>query len=135
MAVSLILETALRTTLADAITTAIDYSTSSPLGNGTLRFKTAASPMATVATINFSRPSFGAASAGVITMANAPKSDTNAAGGTMAFFTINRKDNTPLMTGNVATSAATINFPAGVVVTAGDTVQLTSFTITVPAGT
>ena len=133
MAATVTLETSLRNSIADAVTTAIDTSASSPLGVATMRFMTSASPMVEVARVSFSRPSFGAASSGVITMANAPKSDTNADGGTMAFAAIHTSAGAKLLTCNVATSLAAINFAAGVVVTVGDTVQLTSFTITCPA--
>lgn len=132
---ALTLETTLRNSIANAVTTAIDTTNTSPIGFGTLVFRTGASPQAEVATITFSRPSFGSASTGVITMADAPKSDTDATGGTMAVFTIHAANGTKLLTGTVGDGSPIqdIAFTGGVVVTAGDTVQLTSFTITCPA--
>jgi hypothetical protein len=68
-------------------------------------------------------------------MASAPKSDTNATGGTMAKFVI-RDNGSPsvlILTGSVGTSGQDINFAGGLLVGASDTVELTSFTITCPA--
>jgi hypothetical protein len=132
---ALTLETTLRDAIANAVDDAINVSATSPLTAGTLVFRTGDSPQAEVATITFSQPAFGAASTGVITMADAPKSDTDAAGGTMAVFSIHNGDGVRLLTGTVGDGSPIqdIAFTGGVVVTAGDTVQLTSFTITCPA--
>ena len=77
---------------------------------------------------------FGSASSGVITMTGQPKSDTNAAGGTTVQFSIYQNVNqgaTKVMEGDVATSGASINI-SSTVVGATDTVELTTFTLTVP---
>jgi hypothetical protein len=70
-------------------------------------------------------------------MAGAPKSDTSAAGNASPMTQFKIFDNGApgdlLITGTVGTSGEDINFAGGVTVTAGDTVQLTSFTITCPA--
>jgi len=97
----------------------------------TLEFATSAD--AEVATLSLGSPAFGASSGGVITLSGTPLSDTDAAGGTMAKFFIKSGGTTTQITGTVSTSGADINFAGGVAVTAGDTVQLTSFTITCPA--
>ena len=123
----------LSTTMRDAIADAVDATINGGGGAGYLEFQTSAD--AAVATITFDATAFGASSTGVITMAGAPKSDTDAAGGTMAKFRIydNGAPGTELIAGTVSTADADINFAGGVTVTAGDTVQLTSFTITCPA--
>ena len=77
---------------------------------------------------------FGSASSGVITMTGQPKSDTNANGGTTVQFSIYQNVNqgaTKVMEGDVATSGASINI-SSTVVGATDTVELTTFTLTVP---
>jgi hypothetical protein len=86
-----------------------------------------------VATISLANPAFGASSTGVITLGGVPLSDTNATGGTMAKFVIKSGGSTTEITGTVGTSGENINFPGGLTVGAGDTVTLTSFTITCPA--
>lgn len=126
---ALTLETTLRNAIADAVDAAINGGG----GAGYLQFETSGD--SEVATITFDATAFGSASNGTITMASAPKSDTSATGGTMAQFSIydNGAPGTKLLEGTVSTSGADINFAGGVTVGAGDTVELTSFTITCPA--
>jgi hypothetical protein len=123
----------LATTMRDAIADAVDATINAGGGAGYLEFQTSGD--VEVATITFDATAFGASSTGVITMAGAPKSDTSATGGTMAKFKIydNGAPGTLLITGSVGTSGEDINFAGGLVVGAGDTVTLTSFTITCPA--
>lgn len=77
---------------------------------------------------------FGVAATGVITMTGQPRSDTNATGGTTAQFSIyqNVSQTNKVLEGTVATSGADINI-SSTVIGATDTVELTTFTITVPA--
>jgi hypothetical protein len=123
----------LATTMRDAIADAVDATINGGGGAGYLEFQTSGD--VEVATITFDATAFGASSTGTITMASAPKSDTSATGGTMAKFKIydNGAPGTLLITGSVGTSGEDINFAGGLVVGAGDTVTLTSFTITCPA--
>jgi hypothetical protein len=123
---SFVLETAMRNALADAFDTQVGTT-------ATLEFQTVGSTE--VATLSLSNPAFGASSTGVITLAGVPLSDTDAAGGTMTKFVIKAAGTTIQCTGDVATSSASINFAGGTTVGAGDTVTLTAFTVTVPAGT
>lgn len=127
MALTLATET--RNAIADAVDTLINAGG----GAGYLEFQTSGD--VEVATITFDATAFGAAAAGVITMAGAPKSDTNATGGTIAKFKIfdNGAPGTLLITGSVGTSGEDINAAGGLTIGAGDTVELTSFTITCPA--
>lgn len=122
---ALTLGSALRDAIADAVDDYINGGTAA-----TLEFQTSGD--AEVATLTLQDPAFGASSTGVITLAGTPLSDTSATAGTMAKFVIKR-DSTIAITGTVSTSGADINFAGGVTVGAGDTVTLTSFTITCPA--
>lgn len=115
-------------------------------GTGFLMIYTG-SPPATVATVDagtelVSLPlssTAGVASAGVLTF-NAITSATAAAGGTAAHFLICTTSNvancaaasstTRVIQGTVATSAADLNFAGGVVFTSGETIAISSFTIT-----
>jgi hypothetical protein len=124
----------LATPMKDAIADAVDATINAGGGAGYLEFQTAAD--AEVATITFDATAFGASSGGVITMAGAPKSDTSATGSASPMTKFKIYDNgapgTLLITGTVGTTGSDINFPAGVTVGAGETVTLTSFTITCP---
>jgi hypothetical protein len=118
----------LATTMRDAIADAVDTRVGT---TATMEFQTAGS--SEVATLSLANPAFGASSTGVITLGGVPLSDTNATGGTMAKFVIKSGGTTTEITGTVGTSGEDINFAGGLVVGAGDTVTLTSFTITCPA--
>ena len=123
---ALTLETALRNALANAV----DDEINTGAGTATLEFETSGD--VEVATINLQNPAFGAAAAGVITLQGTPLQDTNATGGTVAQFSIYDRDATKQLEGTVATSGADINI-SSTTVGAGDTVELTSFTLTMPA--
>jgi hypothetical protein len=118
----------LATTMRDAIADAVDTRVGT---TATMEFQTSGD--VEVATISLANPAFGASSTGTITLGGVPLSDTNATGGTMAKFVIKSGGTTTEITGSVGTSGENINFPGGLVVGAGDTVTLTSFTITCPA--
>lgn len=126
MLMALTLETALRNALADAIDTEINTGA----GTATLEFETSGD--AEVATIDLQNPAFGAAAAGVITLAGTPLQDSSATGGTTAQFSIYDRDATKQLEGTVATSGADINITS-VAIAATEVVTLSSFTITVPA--
>lgn len=109
-------------------------------GAGTLRIATGAAPTnttdadsgTTLATLTFSDPAFGDASAGVAT-ANSITSDTNVDNsGTAAHFRIKDSDGTVIMQGTVGTSGSDINFNT-VTFVAGGTAAITSMTVTMPA--
>lgn len=122
---ALTLETAVRNALADAIDTQIGSA-------GFLEFQTGA--QVEVATITFGNPAFGGAVVGVITMTGQPLSDTNATGnaGAINAFQIFASGSVLKITGTVSTSGADINM-SSLTVAATDTVELTTFTIDVPA--
>jgi hypothetical protein len=100
-------------------------------GAGALVFRTAAS--AEVATLPFSDPAFGSPSTGVVT-ADAITPDASAAGGTTDRATLEDSDANAYVTASVGTSGEDINL-SSVVIGAGDTVTMSSLTITQPAGT
>jgi hypothetical protein len=118
----------LATTMRDAIADAVDATIGT---SATLEFVTSGD--AEVATLTLGNPAFGASSSGVITLSGTPLSDTNATAGTMAKFFIKSGGTTTQITGTVSTTGADINFAGGLAVGTGDTVTLTSFTITCPA--
>ncbi len=122
---ALTLETSVRDALANQIDTEIGSA-------GYLEFQTGA--QVEVATITFGNPAFGSAATGVITMSGQPLQDTNATGNASAInaFQIFASGAVLKITGTVATSSADINM-SSLTVAATDTVELTTFTITVPA--
>lgn len=122
----MILETVLRNVLADAI----DAEINTGAGTATLLFETSAD--VEVATINLQNPAFGAAATGVITLQGVPLSDATATGGTVAQASIYDRDSTKQLEMTVGTSGTEIII-SSTAVGAGDTVELTSLTITVPA--
>lgn len=126
---ALILELGLQNALADQIGTYIDAGTAPELV-----FETSGDVECATIILDATN-AFGAAAAGVITMTGQPKSDTNATGGTTAQFSIYQNVSqgaAKVLEGTVAVSAADINI-SSVVIGATDTVELTTFTITVPA--
>ena len=125
---ALTLATVLRDDLANQIDDSINAGSTD--ANGDLKFETSGD--VEVATIQFQDPAFGAASTGVITMAGAPLSDTNATGGTVAQFSIYDRDNVKQLEGVVLTSGGDINLTSLAIV-ATDTVELTSLAIDAPA--
>jgi hypothetical protein len=122
----MILETALRNVLADAI----DAEINTGAGTATFVFETAGD--VEVATIDLQDPAFGAAAAGVITLAGVPLSDVSATGGTTVQASVFDKDASKQFELTVGTSGTEIII-SSTVVGATDQVDLTALTITVPA--
>lgn len=122
--------TAMRNTLADAITTGLGASPK-------LAFRlsgTVSAPGTVVATLTMSATPFAAASGGTIT-ANAITSDTNATGNAspVATATLQTSGGTVVVHCAVAASASDINMTGGLTVGAGDTVSCSSLTYSAPA--
>lgn len=122
---AIVLEAATRTALAVAILADID----SGAGFANILFEQGDD--AEVATIILENPSF-AESGGVLTAQGTPISDASATGGTVAQFTLVDRDAADILEGTVATSGGDINLTS-LVVAATEEVELTSFSITVPA--
>lgn len=121
------LEVAARNAAVDAVVDLIDVGSSD--ANGDLVIDTSAD--AEVATLALSDPAFGSASSGTAT-ANAISDDTNATGGEAAKFKFQDKDNGRVMGGTVGTSGAELNL-SSTTIGAGDTVSVSSFTVTQPS--
>lgn len=124
------IQTAARNAACDAIVDLVDGGA----GAGTIEIKSAASTVAgtsEVATLTFSDPAFGAAAAGVATAA-AITSDTNATGGTASDYTVFDSNSTAIWQGSVGTSGQDLNL-SSTTIGAGDTVSISSFTMTMPA--
>lgn len=122
----MILETVLRNVLADAI----DDEVNTGAGTAQLLFETAGD--VEVATIDLANPAFGAAAAGVITLAGVTLSDADATGGTAAQVSMYDRDGTKQAEFTLGT-AATEFIISNTTIGAGDQVDVTGFTITVPA--
>ena len=120
------LPTASRNAATDAIVDLVDAG-----GTGTIEIRTSGGSTL-LATLTMSATAFGAASVGVAT-ANAITDDTSAdATGTAAEFQLISGGAADVITGTVGTSGSDINFTS-VSFTAGDTISITSMTVTVPA--
>lgn len=121
----MILTTALRNAIGDQIDTLVNVS-----GPGSLLFETGGD--AEVATIVFQNPAFGSAAAGVITLLGVTLSDSSATGGTTVQATGEDGASLDQWEVTVGTSGTEIII-SSTVVGATDQVDLTAFTITVPA--
>lgn len=119
--------TAARNAACNAIVDLLDAGTTD--ANGDLVIMAAAD--AEVATLALSNPAFGDSAVGVATAATI-SDDTNATGGTAIAFKLQDRDNTEVMRGGVSTSGAELNL-SSTTIGAGDTVSVSSLTVTVPA--
>lgn len=119
--------TAVRTGLADFVVDQLDEGTPP----GKLVFQTSGG--VTVATLTFASTAFGAASSGTATAA-AIVSDTNAVGGTIAKAELRNAAGTAkvLCSVTVTSSGGDIEL-SSVVISAGQTVAMTSLTYSAPA--
>jgi len=130
------LETATRDAACDAIVDLVDGGA----GAGTIEIKTADSSVSgtnEAATLTFSDPAFDAAgtaggNADGTAAANTITDDTSATGGTAATYTVFDSNSAAIWRGAVATSGSDLNL-SSLSIGAGDTVSISSFTLTVPA--
>ncbi len=125
---ALTLEVGLQNAMADEIDNFINAGTAPELV-----FETSGDVEVATIVMNTTN-AFGTAAAGVITMTGQPLEDASAAGGTTVQFSIyqNVGQTNKVLEGSVSTSGADINI-SSTAVGATDTVELTTFTITVPA--
>lgn len=114
--------------ILDALTAEIDNGTTQT--GGKLVIETSVD--VEISLHRFSDPSFGAAAAGTITMLSPPKDDTSADAGTAAQFSIFDRDDAKILEGVVQVTGADLDL-SSLSVGAGDTVSLTSFTISILA--
>jgi len=120
-----ILETNCRNACADAIDALVNTGS----GTATLVFETSGD--VEVATCNMSDPAFGVAATGVIT-ADTISDDTSATGGTAAQVSMYNKASTKVAEFTLGTSGTEFII-SNTTIGAGDTVGVSSFTITMPA--
>jgi hypothetical protein len=123
----MLLSTTARNSMADALDDDIG-------ATGSARFQNAAQT-ATYATCNLSNPAFGAAATGVITLSGTP-TDTSASAGTTArcgFYDAVAAGNL-IFTLGVASSGSPDMTISNTTLSLGDQVEISSLTITVPAG-
>ncbi len=125
---AIVLETAVRNTLADAIDTQIN--TGVTQSGGKLVIETVAD--AEISLHRFADPAFGSPSTGVITANSLPIDDTSATAGTAAQYSIFNRQDVKQLEGVVSVSGDDLDL-SSLSVGAGDTVSLTAFTITVEA--
>lgn len=122
--------TATRNAIADLVVDSLDTA-GSPSLPAKLVFLTAGD--VTVATLTFTDPAFGNAAAGVAT-ANAIASDTNAVGGTIAKAELRNNAGTARVLCSVTATGGGGDIQLNsVIVSAGQTVAMTSLTYTAPA--
>jgi hypothetical protein len=129
---------AARTAACNGIVDLIDGGSSA----GTLTFRTGSAPTNTtdadsgtlLATLTFSDPAFGAASAGVATASTITSDTSIDATGTVGHFRIKDSDGTVIMQGSVTATGGggDITF-AAIAWVAGGTCSVSSLTVTVPA--
>jgi hypothetical protein len=122
---SFVLVNAERTSLANAL--------NSDLGGGSIKLYVSDGG-ALLATIPLKATTIGAVSNGVITIDCTNTTAIAAASGTSTFATFCNSGGTKLAGADVSTSGATVNLLTNVILT-GQTVTVTSGSITVPAGT
>lgn len=122
----MILETAARNAAANAVVDLLDA------GSGAAYVQFETSGDTEVATLIMSDPAFGNAATGVAT-ASAIASDTDATGGTVEHASFYDSDNNKVFEMACGTSGSEINM-SSLTIGAGDTVSLSSVTVTQPAG-
>ncbi len=120
------LTTASRNAACDAVVDLIDAQAAS----GTLVCETATD--AAVATLTFANTAFGAAAAGVAT-ANTIASDTNATGGTIAQVSFYDATGNKILEATAGTGGGVEFTFSSLTVGSGDTVSVSSCTVTQPA--
>ena len=118
--------TAVRNSIAGVVSSAVDAG----VGAGKMVFMTSGD--VEVATLTMSDPAFGAASSGVIT-ANAITRDESATGGTVALFKLTDSADTEVLRGSVTATGGGGDIElTSVTITAGEPVEVSSYTYTAP---
>ena len=121
------IQTALRDTLCNAFVDAIDGGA----GDGLLTLHTAAFALL-LATLTFAGPAFGASASGTATAGTIIGDASADLSGTAVVFRIATSLPTTLFEGTVGAGSGDIDFNTNVF-TAGDSVDVTAMTITMPA--
>lgn len=123
------LTTAARNAACNAI---VDLTDIGAAANGTLVIYAGGVGGTTLVTFTVATTAFGNASTGTATLLSVPLSAAAVATGTANAFALRDQDAAEVLRGSVATSAADIVID-NASITNGQTVNLTSFTFTVPA--
>jgi len=130
------LATATRNASCNAIVDLLDASGSGTIkvydGSQPANANTAVSTQTLLATFTLASTAFGSASTGAATLASTPLSATAAATGTASWFRAADGAGTTVFDGSVGTSSADLVLNT-TSITSGNTVQITSGTVTVPA--
>jgi len=117
--------TATRNSLCSAVSSAVDAGTTN--SGGQFIFRTSAE--AAVATVQLQNPAFGTPASGAMSINGTPLQDTNAAGGTVDHFTVEDRDNTEVFRGTATVTGGGGDIEmSSLTISAGDTVELSSFT-------
>ncbi len=133
------LPTAARNAASDAVVDLLDAGS----GAGTLKIYTGSQPASAndaasgtlLATVTLGDPAFGAASTGVATLAGTPLSGTGVAAGTAGWARLADSTGATVLDGSVtATGGGGQIELATTTISIGVTVQITSGTVTMPAG-
>ncbi|MGE3175936.1 MAG: hypothetical protein AB7O32_00585 [Vicinamibacterales bacterium] len=122
----MVLESNAQNALADAFDALVNT------GAGTAQLKLETSGDVEVAAFDFQNPAFGSAVAGVITLQGTPIADGSAAGGTVEHGSIYNRNGDKVSESPAATSGQEITM-SSLTIGAGETVTLTSLTVTQPA--
>jgi len=120
------LETSTRNSILEKVRDLIDAGSSA----GTLVFE--ASDDSEVATCTFSDPCAGSASSGTLTFSSIT-SDTNATGGTIDHVSVYDSDSNKILEFSIATDSSEDIQISTLSITAGDTVGVSSLSLTMPA--
>jgi hypothetical protein len=120
--------TAMRNTLADAVDAAVN----SGAGTATMVWKDSSTALGT---FDLANPAFGAASSGTITLQSTPITDSSADGsGTADNFDVEDRDGTVVFSGSITGSGGGGDIELdSTSITAGQELELTSFTYSAPA--
>ncbi|WP_188188034.1 hypothetical protein [Nonomuraea sp. SYSU D8015] len=129
--------TAVRNAACDAIVDALDAGA----GAATIEVRSGSQPASAndaaggtvLATFTLADPAFGAAANGVANLASTPRSTTGSAAGTAGWFRAKDSSGNTVFDGSVGTSGADMNLNT-LTISVGVTVELTSGTVTMPAG-
>ncbi|MFI7125980.1 hypothetical protein ACIBQ1_09820 [Nonomuraea sp. NPDC050153] len=131
--------TASRNAACDAIVDKIDVGSTNPQGR--LRIYSGSQPASAndaasgtlLAEVNLANPAFSAASTGVATLLGTPLSTTGVAAGTAGWFRIIDRNEATVVDGSAGTSGTELILNTATI-SIGVSVQITSGTVTMPAG-
>lgn len=122
--------TAIRNSLADLVVDAIDVGTTDATGD--IIIQTSAD--ATLCTVTFANPAFGAASGGTATGSSFPREGTAGAAGTATKFRVRNRDNTEIFQGTVtATGGGGDMELSSTTIAINDVIRLNTFTYSASA--